>query len=203
MVKILLIDNYDSFTYNIKHYFEILGYPIDVIKNDAGLLKNLAQLDYTHIILSPGPGSPADAGLTFDAISTIYKKLPILGICLGHQCLAQFFGARITHAENVMHGKISVMHNNRDSIFANLPSSFKIVRYHSLIVDPLSLPSCLKIIAWTEDPQKKRKEIMAIRHQKYNIFGVQYHPEAIMTEHGLDVFNNFIVTTMAQQTHVN
>jgi anthranilate synthase/aminodeoxychorismate synthase-like glutamine amidotransferase len=194
--KILLIDNYDSFTYNIAHYFGILGYAIEVVKNDDPELKKLALLDHTHIVLSPGPGSPQDSGFSLEVIRDHHQRLPMLGICLGHQCLGQFFGAQVGHAEKVMHGKISSMFNDGSSIFTGLSKSFNIVRYHSLIIKPDSLPPCLKVIAWTQDSQQKAQEIMAIRHRDYPLFGVQYHPEAILTEYGLEVLKNFVVTTI-------
>jgi anthranilate synthase/aminodeoxychorismate synthase-like glutamine amidotransferase len=192
-VKILLIDNYDSFTYNIAHYLGILGYPVEVIQHDDCILKRLDQLDFTHIILSPGPGSPAESGLTFEVIDRMYKKLPILGICLGHQCLGAFFGAQVVHANEVMHGKKSLMHHDGSRLFRGLPQIFNVVRYHSLILDPESLPTCLKVTAWSHGVQEKTIEVMAIQHRHYKIFGVQYHPEAILTEYGLDVLKNFIL----------
>ncbi len=192
MVKLLLIDNYDSFTYNIVHYLGILNYQIDVIKNDSFLLKSLEFLDYTHIILSPGPGSPLDSGLTMEVIKNIHKKIPILGVCLGHQCLGNFFGGRVVAAKQVMHGKASIMCHDETALFTGLPKQFKVIRYHSLVIDPDSISADLKITGWTTDTQGNMDAIMAIQHQYYPIFGVQYHPEAILTEYGLEIFQNFI-----------
>jgi anthranilate synthase/aminodeoxychorismate synthase-like glutamine amidotransferase len=195
MIKVLLIDNYDSFTYNIAHYFNILHYQVDVVKNDTKLLKKIQKLDYTHVVLSPGPGFPAASGYTFEVIRNIYKRLPVLGVCLGHQCLANFFGAKIVHARQVMHGKISIMYNDGSIIFSGLPPNFRIVRYHSLIIDPRSLPPCLQVTGWTQDHDGRVDEIMAVQHRDYNLFGMQYHPEAALSEYGLDCFKNFIEKT--------
>jgi anthranilate synthase/aminodeoxychorismate synthase-like glutamine amidotransferase len=191
MTKILLIDNYDSFTHNIKHYFEMLECEVHILKNDDKRL--LQKLDYTHLVLSPGPGKPENSGLTFQVIQNHYKTLPILGICLGHQCLSEFFGAKVTHAKEVMHGKISLLAHDNDTIFNNLPKCFNVVRYHSLIVSEKNFPDCLKVIAWI----KNSEEIMAIRHKIYPLFGVQYHPEAILTEKGLEVLKNFLQLNLA------
>lgn len=195
MVKLVLIDNYDSFTYNIVHYLGILNHQVDVIKNDSPLLESLDSLDYTHIILSPGPGSPLDSGLTMEAINSLHKKRPILGVCLGHQCLGHFFGGRVVAAKQVMHGKASIMCHDETVLFTGLPKQFKVIRYHSLVIDPDTMPAELKITGWTTDPQGNMDTIMAIQHRDYPIFGVQYHPEAILTEYGLEIFQNFIEVT--------
>ena len=191
MRKLIIIDNYDSFTYTIKHYFETLKVSTEVIKNDDKRLKNVSDLHPTHIVLSPGPGHPDDAGYTIDVIKKYYKRYPILGICLGHQCIMQAFGGTIINADEIMHGKISKISHTGEGLFADLPNDFTVARYHSLVVDKDTIPAEFKLTGWTYDKAFK-KVAMAFEHKKYPLFGVQYHPEAILTEHGYAQFKIFL-----------
>ena len=189
--RILLIDHYDSFTYTIKSYFDCLGAHTEVIQFDSDNMLNIKAFYPSHLVLSPGPGSPSEVPATLNLIEKYYTTYPMLGICLGHQCIAHAFGGRITHAGVVMHGKQSLIEHNGTRLFTDIPSSFSVTRYHSLSVDEASLPAELSITAWVHDAGKKRV-IMALEHSEYPVFGVQYHPEAIMTEHGLLLLKNFL-----------
>ncbi len=192
MIKsVLLIDNYDSFTFNIKDYIECLGHKVLLIKNDDSRLDNLASLGCSHIVLSPGPGSPNDAGKSLQVILNHYQDYPMLGVCLGHQCLVQAFSGRVTRAARVMHGKVSVMHNSGKSLFKNMPQAFNIARYHSLIAEKATLPDCFDVLGWVAAACRGDDEVMAIRHKNHPLFGVQYHPEALLSEHGLALFAAF------------
>jgi anthranilate synthase component 2 len=193
MKKLVLIDNYDSFTYTIKNYFESLGISTVVIRNDDLCLRDLESLNPSHLLLSPGPGNPDDSGFTLEIIKNHYKHYPILGICLGHQCIMQAFGGNIIHAPEVMHGKLSKLTHTGDGLFTNLPNDFNVMRYHSLIVDWEKVPPEFKISGWTLD-SLGRKIVMAFHHKTYPLFGIQYHPEAILTEHGLEIVRNFLKT---------
>lgn len=193
---LILIDNYDSFTYTIKNYIETLQVETIVIKNDDAQLMNLEALDPTHILLSPGPGNPDEAGFTLDVIKKYHAVYPFLGVCLGHQCLIQAFGGKIIHANEIMHGKVSVMSHSGAGLFNGISQPFKIARYHSLVADKETMPDELFITGWTYD-QTGQETIMAFQHKKMPIFGVQYHPEAILTEHGHTVFKNFLTFTPA------
>ena len=183
---ILLIDNYDSFTYNLVHYLQILKQEVSVYFNDALTLADIDRLKPTHIVLSPGPKRPEDAGICLAIIQKYYKTHPILGVCLGHQCIAQAFGARIVRADKIMHGKTSMLHHYGTGLFADLPQTFKVARYHSLAVEPSSLSKEFVIDAYTEDT------IMAIHHHCHPLFGVQFHPEAILSEQGFSLLERFI-----------
>ena len=193
MKKLVIIDNYDSFTYTIKNYFESRRMLTVVIRNDNACLKDLESLNPSHLVFSPGPGNPDDSGFTMEIIKKYYKKYPMLGICLGHQCIMQAFGGNIIHAPEVMHGKLSKLTHTGDGLFTNLPNDFNVMRYHSLIVDPKKVPHEFKISGWTTD-SLGRKIVMAFHHKTYPLFGIQYHPEAILTEHGLEIFSNFLKT---------
>lgn len=188
---LVLIDNYDSFTYNIVTYCHQLGHSPSVYKNDQLSLADFEKLSATVVILSPGPGTPDDSGITLDVIHHYASKLPILGICLGHECIAQVFGAKIIHAKQVMHGKTSWVHHDGEGVFMGVPNPIKVARYHSLIIDPETLPEELEISAWCEDEDGSR-EIMGIRHKYLNIEGVQFHPESILTDYGHLMFANFL-----------
>ena len=188
---LVLIDNYDSFTYNIVTYCHQLGHSPNVYKNDQLSLADFEKLSATAVILSPGPGTPNDSGITLDVIHHYASTLPILGICLGHECLAQVFGAKIIHAQKVMHGKTSWVHHDGEGVFMGVPNPIKVARYHSLIIDPETLPEELEISAWCEDEDGSR-EIMGIRHKHLNIEGVQFHPESILTDYGHLMFANFL-----------
>lgn len=183
---LLMIDNYDSFTYNLVHYFQILNQSIHVVYNDQITLTAIEELAPSHIIISPGPKDPQEAGLSLTIIKHFYQQLPILGICLGHQCLAQAFGGQIIKAPTIIHGKTSVINHNYQRLFRNIPNHFQATRYHSLAVDCASLPDCFAIDAWAE------QTIMAISHRQYPLYGLQFHPEAILSEHGLPILANFL-----------
>jgi len=186
---ILMIDNYDSFTYNIVQYCRELGADLKIIRNDEMSVKEIEKLNPEKIIISPGPASPNEAGVTLEVIDYFKDKLPILGICLGHQCIAQVFGAEVTRARHMMHGKTSVMKQSGDcKLFRDLPEKFVATRYHSLIVDKNSLPSSIQATAFSEDDH----EIMGLKIKDKNIYGVQFHPESIMSEYGHEIIGNFL-----------
>lgn len=186
--KILLIDNYDSFTYNLRHYFGELGAEVEVIRNDQISADEAVEMDVDGIVISPGPGTPDDAGICLEVIRKAAEgDMPILGVCLGHQCIGQVFGGKVIRAPQPMHGKISRIHRRNKGLFLDFPSPFNATRYHSLIVDRDSLPDCLEIMAETDD-----RLIMAMQHKNKNIHGVQFHPESIASEHGHDLLRNFL-----------
>ncbi len=186
---ILMIDNYDSFTYNIVQYCRELGADLKIIRNDEMTVDEIEALDPEKIILSPGPATPDDAGVTLEVIERFKGKKPILGICLGHQSIAQAFGGKVVRAKNMMHGKTSTILKQRDTkIFDKLPESFTETRYHSLVVEPESLPECILVTAISADD----KEIMALEIEGQQIYGVQFHPESIMSEHGHEMIDNFL-----------
>jgi anthranilate synthase/aminodeoxychorismate synthase-like glutamine amidotransferase len=184
---LLLIDNYDSFTYNIVQYFGELGAEVRVFRNDAIGVEGIAKLKPAHIVISPGPGGPQEAGISCEVISHFAGKIPLLGVCLGHQCIGHVFGGRVIGAARLMHGKTSRVYHDGTGIFTSMVSPVRATRYHSLIVEGKSLPSCLRITAWT-----KEKEIMGLAHRTYPVFGVQFHPESIMTDCGKVLLNNFL-----------
>ncbi|MEW6482536.1 MAG: aminodeoxychorismate/anthranilate synthase component II [bacterium] len=183
---ILVIDNYDSFTYNLVQYIGEMKKTIEVIRNDKISLSGIKKISPSFIVISPGPGRPDDAGISKDVIMEFKGKIPILGVCLGHQCIGEVFGGKIIGADRLMHGKTSEIFHNGKFIFKGIPNPFIATRYHSLIIDPSSLPSCLEITART-----KEDEIMGIKHRKYPIFGVQFHPESILTIEGKKLLSNF------------
>lgn len=183
---LLIIDNYDSFTHNLSQYFREIGQEVIVRANDDINIKEIENLAPDFIVISPGPKDPENAGISMSVISHFYKKIPILGVCLGHQCIGKVFGASITRAEKIMHGKTSKILHNRQGIFCDLPNNFDVMRYHSLIIDTKTLSTDFSIDAWAEDT------IMAISHRKYPTFGIQFHPESILTEHGHMMLKNFI-----------
>jgi anthranilate synthase/aminodeoxychorismate synthase-like glutamine amidotransferase len=184
---ILVIDNYDSFTYNLVQYLGELGEKLKVFRNDQTTIANLKKLKFDRIVISPGPGTPQEAGISLEAIKHFAGKVPILGVCLGHQAIAEAFGGKIIRASRIMHGKTSEIYHDGKTIYRNLPNPFTATRYHSLIVDPKTLPKELEISAWT-----KEKEIMGLRHKKYPIEGVQFHPESILTSFGKQLLKNFL-----------
>ncbi len=184
---ILVIDNYDSFTYNLVQYFGELGAKLEVFRNDKITLKEIDNKAPSHILLSPGPGTPNVAGITEDVIRTFAGKIPILGVCLGHQAIGEVFGGKVIRATNLMHGKTSEIKHDGKTIFAGIPSPFTATRYHSLIVERSSLPDILEISAETA-----AGEIMGLRHKKFAVEGVQFHPESILTEHGKKLIGNFL-----------
>ncbi|MBS7836835.1 anthranilate synthase component II [Wohlfahrtiimonas chitiniclastica] len=188
---ICLIDNYDSFTYNIVAYLHQLGHPPVVYKNDQITIEALEQLPIDAFILSPGPGTPQDSGITLELIRQFAGRIPILGICLGHECIAEVYGASIVHAERVMHGKTSLIDHDGMGVFSGVPNPIKVARYHSLIVDDATLPDCLAVSASYTTAHGKR-EIMGIRHKFYDVEGVQFHPESILTDYGHLMLANFL-----------
>ena len=184
---LLMIDNYDSFTYNLVQYFAELGEEVAVHRNDEITLEQIEALQPRHIVISPGPCTPNEAGISVPAIKRFAGRIPILGVCLGHQSIGQAFGGRIIHAKQLMHGKTSPIFHNSTSVFRGLPSPFTATRYHSLVIERASLPGCLEITAWTDDG-----EIMGVRHKTLAVEGVQFHPESILTEHGHELLANFL-----------
>ncbi len=189
---LLMIDNYDSFTYNVVQYFGELGADVQVFRNDQISIEEIEALKPSHLVISPGPCTPNDAGISMQAIEYFAGKIPILGICLGHQSIGQVFGGDIIRAREVMHGKLSPMYHNAVGVFQDLPSPYNATRYHSLVIDKTTLPDCLEVTAWTEDCNGHVDEIMGIRHKTLDIEGVQYHPESILSEHGHALFKNFL-----------
>jgi len=186
-MKLLMIDNYDSFTYNLVQYFGELGADVLVHRNDEIGLADIEAFKPSHLVVSPGPCSPAEAGISVAAIQYFAGKLPILGVCLGHQSIGAAFGGRIIRAQQLMHGKTSVIHTSQQGVFADLPKDFTVNRYHSLAIERSSCPAELDVTAWTDDG-----EIMGVRHRSLPIEGVQFHPESILTEHGHALLNNFL-----------
>ena len=184
---LLMIDNYDSFTYNLVQYFGELGQDVRVFRNDEIDLAQIAALKPDHIVVSPGPCTPNEAGVSVPLIKEFAGKVPILGVCLGHQSIGQAFGGRIVHAKQLMHGKTSQIHHKDVGVFKGLPSPFTATRYHSLVIERESLPDCLEITAWTDDG-----EIMGVRHKTLPVEGVQFHPESILTEYGHEMLANFL-----------
>ena len=193
---LILIDNYDSFTYNVVQYFTELGAEVKVVRNDEITLEEIEALNPERLVISPGPCTPNEAGISMDAIRHFSGKLPILGICLGHQSIGQVFGGKIVRAGQVMHGKTSDIHHADVGVFKDLPDPYKATRYHSLVVDKQCLPDCLEMTAWTENPDGSVEEIMGLRHKTLAIEGVQFHPESILTEHGHALLKNFLDTPL-------
>ncbi len=191
---ILMIDNYDSFTYNIVQYLGELGEQVEVHRNDEISLSKIAELNPDRIVISPGPCTPNEAGISMDAIRKFSGVIPILGVCLGHQSIGQVYGGEIVKAESVMHGKTSPIYHNGGGVFRGLSNPFTATRYHSLVVARESVPDCLEVTAWTERDGHMH-EIMGFRHKEMNVEGVQFHPESIVSEYGHDLFRNFLETT--------
>ncbi|THC44342.1 aminodeoxychorismate/anthranilate synthase component II [Massilia sp. Mn16-1_5] len=184
---LLMIDNYDSFTYNIVQYFGELGEDVRTVRNDEVTIQEIAAMKPDRICISPGPKAPSDAGVSVDVIKEFGGKLPILGVCLGHQAIGEAFGGTIIRAKQVMHGKTSMIAHTGVGVFKGIPSPFTVIRYHSLAIERASLPACLEVTAWTDDG-----EIMGVRHKEFDIQGVQFHPESILSEHGHALFKNFL-----------
>ena len=187
MKKIILIDNYDSFTFNLYHYLSSLKINVDVIRNDQISSQEIVKRKYNKIVISPGPGNPNQSGNCLKIVKSLYKKIPILGVCLGHQIIGQVFGSKIVQAKKLMHGKTSKIISKKTGVLKNLPKTFEATRYHSLIIDKKSLSKDLEITAETEEGL-----IMGVRHQKYHVHGVQFHPESIKTKIGMKILKNFI-----------
>ena len=187
---LLMIDNYDSFTYNIVQYFGELGEEVRTVRNDEITLNDIDTLKPDRICISPGPKSPVDAGISVDVLKQFGGKLPILGVCLGHQAIGEAFGGKVIRAKEVMHGKTSRIAHTGEGVFKGLPSPFTVIRYHSLAIERASLPDCLEVTAWTDDG-----EIMGVRHKEFDLQGVQFHPESILSEHGHALLKNFLTGT--------
>ena len=189
--NVLMIDNYDSFTYNLVQYIRELGYEVDVRRNDTLTIADIEALAPSHIVISPGPCTPNEAGISLQAIEHFAGSIPVLGICLGHQSIAQVFGGDVIRAKTVMHGKTSKVYHKGIGVFRDLPNPYNATRYHSLVVKQETLPACLEVTAWTQNDQGELDEIMGLRHTSMNIEGVQFHPESILTEHGHALLDNF------------
>jgi anthranilate synthase component 2 len=189
---LLMIDNYDSFTYNVVQYFGELGADVQVYRNDAISVEEIEALNPAQIVISPGPCTPAKAVISMPVISHFAGKIPLLGICLGHQSIGQVYGGEIVRAKKVMHGKLSPIHHSGQGVFKDLAEPFTATRYHSLVVDAQQLPDCLEVTAWTENENGEREEIMGVRHKELAVEGVQFHPESILSEQGHALLKNFL-----------
>lgn len=187
-----MIDNYDSFTYNIVQYLGELGANVKVVRNDMISINDIKLMEPEKIIISPGPCTPNEAGISIETINNFYKETPILGVCLGHQSIGAAFGGNIIKAKKIMHGKTSEIHHKQTYIFKDIPSPYIATRYHSLVIEEKTIPGCLEIIAETKSNDQNDNEIMAIRHKDYHTYGVQFHPESIMSEHGHQILKNFL-----------
>jgi len=196
-MKVLMIDNYDSFTYNLVQYLGELGAEVEVVRNDQVSVDEIAASNASHIMLSPGPGTPDQAGVTMATIEALAGVKPIFGVCLGQQSIGQVYGGKIIHAREIMHGKTSAIRHSGVGVFAGIENPFTATRYHSLVVERKSLPDCLEITAWTEDKDGEIDEIMGLRHRELAVEGVQFHPESILTEHGYALLQNFLEQTSA------
>ncbi len=193
---ILMIDNYDSFTYNLVQYLGELGAEVKTVRNDAITTSEIRDLNPQGIVISPGPCSPDHAGISLRVVAELGELFPILGVCLGHQCIGQVFGGQVVRADKVMHGKTSMMFHRSEGVFAGLPQPFEATRYHSLVLKKDSVPECLEVTAWTETADGAIEEIMGVKHKSLPIEGVQFHPESILTRCGHDLLQNFISTTV-------
>jgi anthranilate synthase component 2 len=191
-MKVLMIDNYDSFTYNLVQYLGELGAEVEVVRNDQIYVEEILRNNASHIMVSPGPCTPNEAGVSMAAIEALAGIKPILGVCLGHQSIGQVYGGKIIHANDIMHGKTSMVRHTGVGVFSGLADPFEATRYHSLVIDKTSLPDCLELTAWTENTDGSVDEIMGVRHKEMAIEGVQFHPESILTEHGHDLLRNFL-----------
>ena len=189
---ILMVDNYDSFTYNVVQYLAELKAEVKVYRNDQITIAEIEQLAPEKIVISPGPCTPNEAGVSVEAIKHFAGKIPILGICLGHQSIGQAFGGEIVRAKQVMHGKTSMIHHHNSGVFAGLTNPYEATRYHSLVINQDTLPDCLEVTAWTQNEDGSRDEIMGVRHKELAVEGVQFHPESILTQHGHDLLENFL-----------
>lgn len=184
---LLLIDNYDSFTYNLFQYLSELGQEVVVVRNDETTILEIERMKPERIVISPGPSTPQNAGISNDVIKHFGQKIPVLGVCLGHQCIGYSYGGIVAQAKQIMHGKSSLIHHSNRGVFAGLPDPFSAIRYHSLVIKREHFPTCLEVTAWTDDG-----EIMGVRHKQYAVEGVQFHPESFMTEHGKEILANFL-----------
>ncbi len=193
-MKVLMIDNYDSFTYNLVQYLGELKVDVEVVRNDEVDVDFVKQNDASHIMISPGPCTPNEAGISMQVIEAMAGVKPLLGVCLGHQSIGQVFGGNIVHARKIMHGKTSMMRHNGTGVFRGLNNPFEATRYHSLVIEKSTLPDCLEVTAWTEFENGEFDEIMGVKHKSLAVEGVQFHPESILTQHGYDLLQNFLNT---------
>jgi anthranilate synthase component 2 len=198
---LLMIDNYDSFTYNIVQYLGELGEEVEVYRNDEISIDEIRRKDPARIVISPGPCTPNEAGISMEVIRQFAGQIPILGVCLGHQSIGQVFGGKIVKAKQVKHGKTSLIYHNDKGVFSGLESPFTATRYHSLVIDPKTVPDVLEVTAWTVDENGKVDEIMGVRHVDMMLEGVQFHPESILTEHGHDLLANFLQSSTREEIH--
>ena len=189
---LLMIDNYDSFTYNLVQYLQSLGAEVKVVRNDAMTVDEIAKLAPERIVISPGPCTPNEAGVSLEIIERLGANTPILGVCLGHQSIGQAYGGHVIRAGRIMHGKTSRIRHEGKGVFAGLPDAYEATRYHSLVVDKTTLPAALEITAWTDNEDGSMEEIMGLRHREYPVEGVQFHPESILTQHGHALLKNFL-----------
>ncbi|MBJ6982331.1 MULTISPECIES: aminodeoxychorismate/anthranilate synthase component II [unclassified Luteimonas] len=189
---LLMIDNYDSFTFNLVQYLQVLGAEVRVERNDALTVDDIARMAPEHIVLSPGPCTPNEAGICLAVIEQLGPRIPILGVCLGHQAIGQAYGGRVVRAKRIMHGKTSPIRHTGAGVFSGLPDGYEATRYHSLVVEQGSLPDCLEVTAWTDDADGGREEIMGLRHREHPVQGVQFHPESILSQHGHALLRNFL-----------
>ncbi len=187
-----MIDNYDSFTYNIVQYFGELNQEVKVVRNDQVTLEDIERWQPKYLVIGPGPCSPSEAGISIPAINHFAGKIPLLGVCLGHQSIGQAFGGKIVRAKTVMHGRLSDMYHSNKGIFINLPSPFSATRYHSLVIVQETLPDCLEVTCWTNEADGSMEEIMGVKHKTLPVEGVQFHPESILSQHGHQIFKNFL-----------
>jgi len=187
-----MIDDYDSFTYNIVQYFGELNQEVKVVRNDQVTLEDIERWQPKYLVIGPGPCSPSEAGISIPAINHFAGKIPLLGVCLGHQSIGQAFGGKIVRAKTVMHGRLSDMYHSNKGIFINLPSPFSATRYHSLVIDQETLPDCLEVTCWTNEADGSMEEIMGVKHKTLPVEGVQFHPESILSQHGHQIFKNFL-----------
>jgi anthranilate synthase component 2 len=189
---LLMIDNYDSFTFNLVQYLQMLGAEVEVVRNDALTVAGIAKLAPERIVISPGPCTPNEAGVSLELIRELGARVPILGVCLGHQAIGQAYGGNVVRAGRIMHGKTSRIRHRGEGVFAGLPDGYEATRYHSLVVDKDALPDCLEVTAWTENEDGSVEEVMGLRHREHPVEGVQFHPESILTEHGHALLSNFL-----------
>ncbi|HSS63024.1 MAG TPA: aminodeoxychorismate/anthranilate synthase component II [Gammaproteobacteria bacterium] len=196
---LLMIDNYDSFTYNLVQYLGELGAEVRVFRNDALEPDEIAAMNPSHVVISPGPCTPNEAGISMEVIRRYGQSTPILGVCLGHQCIGQVYGGRIVHAKSIMHGKTSMIRHHGRAIFDGIENPFEATRYHSLVIDPKSLPRCLEVTAWSESEVAENREIMAVNHRSFPVIGIQFHPESILTRPGRRLLRSFLQLTAAKK----
>ncbi len=189
---LLMIDNYDSFTYNLVQYFGELNADVKVVRNDELDIESIKALQPDHLVISPGPCTPLEAGVSVEAILEFAGKIPVLGVCLGHQSIGQAFGGKIVHARKIMHGKTSPIYHADVGVFSGLDNPFQATRYHSLVIEKDSMPDCLEMTAWTQTESGEVDEIMGVRHKEFDVQGVQFHPESILTDHGHQMLKNFL-----------